>query len=583
MSELRRRSFPRCYAAISGVDWWLAVLAKGRYVPQRIELLIVGAGPTGLALACLCRQLGVDLRIIDKNPGPSTTSKAIGLQYRVSEVLACMGIVDRFLERGGSPTPVNIYERGRRLVRLRFDLAGRQSGRDAFTPQPIMISQSETEGLLGSLLRERGGNIEWKTEFVDFRQEGGAVVSRVRRDDGCEEDITSAWLVSCEGAHSVIRKQAGIPFQGKTYPQAFVLADIETDWPLDHDENHVWVHESGTFAALPFPKPGAWRLMFDVSNDENESSGDVTPERIRRLLAERSGHDKVPIRNLIWLSEFRINCRMVDRFRQGRVFLAGDAAHIHSPTGGQGITTCIQDATNLAWKLGRVLRGAPESLLDTYHEERRPRAEEVLNETDRTTTVFFSTNLWVRLLRDHVVLPMLRMKTVQRLMFHKLAQLHVSYRGSSLSRSEVTGWTAQPRLKSGDRTPDIAFRFASSGGMITLFELLREVRPVVLLGPKSNPDSLDRLLNALEALDLRAYVVTATNDTSRYSHRRCLIDAHGDFSRFYGLEDDFLCLVRPDGHLGLVQRPIQVASLKEYLHQICPANAVERAFATLEP
>src|SRR5215216_1304361 len=152
------------------------------------------------------------LRVIDKNPGPSTTSKAIGLQYRVSEILACLGIIDRFLELGSSPTPVNIYEGNRKLVRFEFNLPGRQSGQDAFTPRPIMLPQSETERLLGDLLRERGGKIEWDMELVSVSQSETSVTSTVRKQDGSEEIINSSWLVSCEGAHSVVRKQTGISF-----------------------------------------------------------------------------------------------------------------------------------------------------------------------------------------------------------------------------------------------------------------------------------------------------------------------------------------------------------------------------------
>ncbi|MGH9858050.1 MAG: FAD-dependent monooxygenase, partial [Acidobacteriota bacterium] len=170
------------------------------------ELLIVGAGPTGLTLACLCLQLEIPLRIIDKNSGPSKTSKAVGLQYRISEVLATMGIVDRFIERGASPTPVNIYHGDRKLVTFHFDLPPGQNGKDAFKPRPILIPQSETEALLGELLVERGGRIEWGKECVEFSQDEEKVVSIVRNTDGTIERITTRWIVSCEGAHSVIRK-----------------------------------------------------------------------------------------------------------------------------------------------------------------------------------------------------------------------------------------------------------------------------------------------------------------------------------------------------------------------------------------
>jgi 4,5-epoxidase len=548
------------------------------------ELVIVGAGPTGLTLASLCRQLGIKLRIIDKNPGPSTTSKAIGLQYRVSEILACMGIVDRFLKLGSSPTPVNIYEGNRKLVRFQFDLPGRQSGRDAFTPRPIMLPQSETERLLGNLLRERGGEIEWGTELVSLSQSETGVVSTVRKKDGTEEQVVSLWLVSCEGAHSVVRKQAGISFTGKTYPLAFALADVEIEWPISHEENHVWMHKDGAFAALPLPgAPNLWRLFIEASSNPDELSEGVTLATIERLMTTRAGHVEALIHNPIWLSEFKINCRLVDHFRVGRVFVAGDAAHIHSPTGGQGITTGVQDAINLAWKLGCVLRGAPTALLDTYEEERFPKAKEVLAETDRTTTVFFSTNPLIRRLRDYVILPVLRMKAVQKRMFGKLSQLHVNYRDSSLSQNEVKGWKSQPRIKAGDRAPDIAFGLIGSSQITTLFTLLQRVRPVALIGVgKMNmvPNYLEDLLLAFEKLEIPAYVVTPTTARLRLNRKCCLSDIHGDFQQLYGLAGEFLCLIRPDGHLGLIQQPFHVLSLKNYLRAICSPDLNEQVFSS---
>ena len=546
----------------------------------RPELLIVGAGPTGLTLACLCQQLGIPLRIIDKKPGPSTTSKAIGLQYRVSEVLAYMGVVDRFLELGSSPTPVNIYEGDDKLVRFQFDLAGRQNGRDAFAPRPIMLPQSETERLLGDLLRERGGQVEWNTELVGFSQNQTGVIATVRKGDGSEEKVSSAWLVSCEGAHSTARKQAGISFIGKTYPLAFALADVKIEWPLDHRENHVWMHKDGAFAALPLPgAPNLWRLFIEVSSTPDVLAGGVTLAAVERLMAERTGDRGALIHDPVWLSEFKINCRMVDRFRAGRVFVAGDAAHIHSPTGGQGITTGLQDAVNLAWKLGCVMRGAPAELLDTYEEERLPKAKEVLAETDRTTTIFFSTNPLTRRLRDYAVLPVLRMKAVQKRMFGKLSQLHVSYRGSSLSRDEVKGWGHRPRLRAGDRARDVAFGVAGRSETTTLFTLLRGVRPVVLIGQGTSgpaPKILEDLLPAFEKLDIPAYVLAVENPGFTIRQGACLSDLHVDFQELYGLEGNFLCLIRPDGHLGLIQQPLRVTSIKKYLGRICPEESVDR-------
>jgi len=545
------------------------------------QVLIVGAGPTGLALACHCLRLGLRIRIIDAKPGPSTTSKAIGLQYRVSELLACMGAVDRFIAQGGSPTVVNMYSGARPLVRLRFRDFGQASGRDAFAPRAIMIPQSETEAILGDVVRERGGEIDWRTEFVDFEQSPQQVLSRVSHADGRIETVASQWLVSCEGAHSRIRKQAGIAFAGKTYPLAFFMADVELDWDRDHDENHVWFHQDGSFAALPLPKPRTWRLFVEVAPQADHLEREVTLDLIRELMRQRIGDQETTISNPTWLSEFRIHCRMVDRYRNGRVLLAGDAAHIHSPTGGQGIATGIQDATNLAWKLARVIQGAPESLLDTYQEERMPHAREVLKETDRTTRVFFAPTPLLRILRDLVVLPVLRLDRVQKRLFAKLAQLHVNYRGSRLSQHQDSGWFAPKQIRAGDRAPDVAFRQAGSEKLTTLFELLEPQRPIVLIGCRPGlvadcERKIEQLMDVLGKSDISPFVVLQTAKAAWHGNPRSLLDIHGDFRRLYGLTGEFLCLIRPDDHVGLLQRNIDESALWEYLRQLCPPGLVDQ-------
>jgi 2-polyprenyl-6-methoxyphenol hydroxylase-like FAD-dependent oxidoreductase len=537
---------------------------------SKSQVLIAGAGPTGLALACHLLRLGVHVRVVDKAAGRSVTSKAIGLQYRVSEILALMGVADRFLAVSGTPTNVNMYVGGRRLVTLRFTGFCRQSGQEAFSPRALMIPQSETERLLGELLRERGGQIEWGVEFIDFEQDDRQVVGRLRHADGPEEQTACDYLVSCEGAHSTIRKQAGLTFTGKTYPLAFLMADVQADWDLDHDENHVWFHPEGSFAALPLPRPRTWRMFIELTSQRQELPEHITLDIVRRIMAERIGDTGTTLSNPTWISEFRINCRLVDQYRLGRVLLAGDAAHIHSPTGGQGITTGIQDATNLAWKLGRVLRGAPERLLDTYQEERRPKAQEVLRETDRTTTVMFAPTTATRLLRDYLVLPVLRNGWVQRRMFAKLSQLHVNYRGCRLSRDEDRRWPPASRLKAGDRAPDVAGDRADDGRRTTLFELLHPLRPVVLLGAEIPPEQAERLLPWLDALEIDGYVVAAADDARWTGHRRALLDRHGDLRGIYGMQGRRLCLLRPDGHLGLVQRNLDEESLRRYLAELCP-------------
>ncbi|CAN5838190.1 FAD-dependent oxidoreductase [soil metagenome] len=529
---------------------------------------MVGAGPIGLSVACHLRRLGVSVRVADKRFGPSEHSKAIGLQYRVSEVLARLGVVDRFLAEGTNPTAVNIYAEGTRLVQLNFVAPAGISGTGAFEPRAIILPQSRTEALLIEYLQELGGAVEWRTELLDFVQSDESVVARMLRADGAVLDIVSSWLVSCEGAHSVVRKQSDIGFHGKTYPLAFFMADVKLRGSVSHEENHVWLHRSGSLAALPLPGADIWRLFIEVDGQKETTHAIRSVHDIERFLKERApGLSMEVVGEPLWLSDFRINCRMVDRMRDRRVFLAGDAAHIHSPTGGQGITTGMQDAANLSWKLARVLHGAPDTLLDTYAEERLPHAAEVLRETDRTTSIFFAPNPALRLLRDTVVLPVLRSPWVQRRMFAKFSQLHVHYRRSSLSHDSRPHWAAR-RTRAGDRAPDVTFRLRD-GDRTTLFALMRGLRPIVLL---SGERGAAALAERLRAFDVDAYTLAPAASTGAD-----LTDVYGDFAALYALKAPFGCVIRPDGHIGCVLVPRDEAALLRYLAKVSNPEAVAAA------
>jgi hypothetical protein len=306
------------------------------------------------------------------------------------------------------------------------------------------------------------------------------------------------------------------------------MADVRMEGTLPHSENHVWLHPDGSLAALPLPAPETWRLFVEVTRLGDHLQQSITLDDIRRFMTERAPTigSKI-VGEPIWVSDFRINCRMVDRMHDGRVFLAGDAAHIHSPTGGQGITTGMQDTANLARKLARVSRGAPRALLDTYDEERLPHAAEVLRETNRTTSIMFAPNAVLRLLRDAIVLPILRSAWIQRRMFGKLSQLHVHYRSSSLSRDFGGIWPLR-RIRAGDRAPDVAFADTQMRKLTTLFRMMESLRPVVLLNglPQGN-----RFCEGLRALDIDGYVVGDASDATA-----ALQDLHGDFLALYGLK-----------------------------------------------
>ena len=555
-----------------------------------IDVLIVGAGPTGLTLACQLRRLGVDFRIIDKNQEPSTTSKAIGLQYRVSEVLTWMGLFDRFLSRGVTGTGVSFYAGGERILHLRLDRLHGMSGRGAFEPKSIVLPQSVTESLLIEDLAERGGEVERGTSFVEFTQESDGVVSRIRRLDGGEEVVGSRYLVGCEGPHSAIRKQAGLSFEGKTYPVSYFMADVELDWEVDRGDVRVWIHEDGMFSAIPMPGERRWRLFVESGKKVEEGATEVTLDLVRRLMTERTGDRVTRATSPTWLSEFRISCRMVDRFANGRVFLAGDAAHVHSPTGGQGITTGVQDAYNLAWKLDMMLRGvAPDSLLDTYTEERLPVVRRVLKNTDQTASVFLAHSRARRLFRDHVVLPLLRSRTMQRHLTRRLSQLDINYRRSSLSVHQEKALIGGVRVHAGDRTPDVVFRDAATGEETTLFERLGRSRPIALFGVDAGldageaggpPPRIRRSMEALGCLGIDCSLVLS--EEARRHGGETLIDTGAEFRRLYGVGGEFLYLIRPDGYVGLFQRPVDERALQAYAAKLFGTNAVDGAFGASE-
>ena len=519
----------------------MAQMPLGQAPGGQFDVLVVGAGPIGLALACHLRRLGMSVRVVEKRDGPSVHSKAIGLQYRVSEILARLGVIDRFISQSGSPTSVNIYAGGQRLVRLQFVAPEGVSGTGAFAPCALVIPQSTTESLLAEYLRELGTAVEWEAEFVSYRQDDSGVSAEIRTGAGAIETVHSKWLVSCEGAHSLVRKQTGFAFQGKTYPLAFFMADVHLQGRLSHGENHVWMHPDGSLAALPLPGTDTWRLFIEVTRQDTDQET-IQLDDIRRLVTKRAPDmDATIVGEALWLSPFRINCRMVDRMRDRRVFLAGDAAHIHSPTGGQGITTGMQDACNLAWKLARVSSGAPTTLLDTYDEERLPHVAEVLRETDRTTTLLFAPNPILRALRNFVVLPILRSAWVQAKMFGKFSQLHVHYRGArSLQTLERLGGGRDTHCSPGIERPMYCSRHPPASAPCSIsWQVLVLCCWLMPPGTVTTPDPYSGWTWMPIVCMPRRHGPYASHD---------LVDINGDFARLYGLRNDYACVIRPDGH-----------------------------------
>ena len=551
------------------------------------DVLIVGAGPTGLTLACELLRRGVSCRVIDKAASPATTSRALGLQPRTLELFDNMGIIDRVLSAGGPVIDASLY-RGDRLL-LTISAAGL---RDLDTPYPrLWISpQTSVERPLLERFLELGGTVERSRELAGFRQTGSRVIATVRHgDSGGAEEIHAGWLVGCDGAHSRVRKALGVSFEGGTYEEKFLLADVDVDWGRERDRTHTWFPPDGMFTIFPLPGSSQWRIFAVV---EDETTPPVSLELFQRLFRERTGDVKTTLSNPTWMSDFTINRRMVDRYRIERAFLAGDAAHIHSPFGAQGMNTGIQDAYNLGWKLALVVRGkAQERLLDTYEEERLPVARRVLTQTDTNTRMLLSDNPIMRFLREHV----LTLDYVQAYAARRSSQLFINYRTSSLSRShggKLTGNTLvrdrggeqaglKDRLRfrggprAGDRAPDGRCFRATSREETSLFQEFRGTSFNLLLfdgmahtqtGYANLLEIARRVKELFGELAKTHVIVSADNAPEQPDlDGSVLLDGPRSLHDLYGAGSQSLYLIRPDGYVGFRSQPAEVEPLIEDL------------------
>ena len=433
---------------------------------RETTVLVSGAGPTGLVLAAGLAQQGVSVEVVDKADGPATTSRALGLHPRGAEVLDRVGALGDLPERAIRMRSATLRGGGRSSVSLNMD-HGRAGYRTA-----LIISQASVEGQLRERLAELDVPIRWGSELVGADQDERGVTATVSGPGG-QTEVRASWLVGCDGAHSAVRKLAGIDFPGGQIIDASVLADLRADWPLERTGSTAALGERGLIGVMPLPD-GVWRLFAPAPELSAEASQQEILREVREVVRGALDLPAESIEEVRWLSVFRIHRRLAATFRRGRLLLAGDAAHIHSPTGGQGMNTGIGDAENLAWKLGLVARGrAGEALLETYEAERRPLVETVMRSTTAATRVLFSGQR--SFLRDRVAFPLLRRRGLQRQLWWRASQLGVHYR-----RGPLAGRDRGPGPRAGDRAPNIAC-LHPRGGRTLLHDNLGD--RWVLLGP----------------------------------------------------------------------------------------------------
>ncbi len=419
---------------------------------RQTDVLVVGAGPTGLSLAAQLSSFGIAPRVVDRGRDRVRESRALAIQPRTLEVLAGLGIAGEVVERGNPAVQLRIHARGRERIVQLFDLGLD----DTAYPYLLFLSQAETERILEQHLAAAGVTVERGTELIDLSDNSDGVAATLRHSDGTDEVIHAGYVVGCDGAHSTVRRAAGIEFEGSAYPQTFVLADLEADG-LEPGAAHVFLSRNGMLFFFPLGAPATWRMLaMRPRSDEAGTEASVTLEEVQSL-ADAYTEAQVRLADPVWMTNFRLHHRGATRYRTGRVFLAGDAAHIHSPAGGQGMNTGIQDATNIGWKLASTVRGLGDPmLLDTYEPERAPIGRAVLRFTDRAFTIATSTNPIVRLGRTRLapaIIPLaLKASAGRAYLFRTVSQLAIRYRRSPLSLEGPAGPRRGPRA--GDRLPD---------------------------------------------------------------------------------------------------------------------------------
>jgi 2-polyprenyl-6-methoxyphenol hydroxylase-like FAD-dependent oxidoreductase len=497
------------------------------------EVLIVGAGPTGLVLALWLTRLGVRVRIVDKTAQPGTTSRALAMHARTLEWYRQIGLADAVVARGRPMAAINLWAAGTQVAHAALGDIG--VGISPF-PYVLIFPQDEHERVLINRLHDAGVDVERESEVMGFEEAAGRVRAMVKRPDGVTETCEAAYIAGCDGAHSVVRQALAVGFQGGTYEHLFYVADVEARGPAMNGELHAALDTSDFLAIFPLKEDGRARLVgivrAAVEHQHQELSWDDVSTRVIDWM-------HLDVDRVRWFSTYRVHHRVADQFRKGRAFLLGDAAHVHSPVGGQGMNTGIGDAVNLAWKLAAVLRerGAP-SILDSYEPERIGFARRLVATTDRAFSGVTSNGWIARRIRLNIVplvFPLvLRFRTSRRFMFRTVSQTAVTYRGSSMSEG-TTG-----AVQGGDRLPWVA-------------------------PPVNGRDNFEWLTS----LDWQVHVYgEARREMAAICKERALplhVLPWREECRRAGLLRDAVYLVRPDGYIGLADPQARIEVLASYL------------------
>lgn len=509
------------------------------------DVLIIGAGPTGLSLACQLVRYGIDFVILDKKEGVTPYSKALGVHARTLEIYEQMDLAHRAIEQGA------IARKGRLLVdgevRGELDFSNIGEGLSAY-PFVLMLEQSKNEQLLYDYLKGHDKEVKWQTELERFTSSDSLVTAQIKTPDGETQTIHANYLVGCDGPKSLVRHTLGLEFGGSTFERMFYVADAQVDWQFTHDAIHICLAKESFAVFFPLKGEKRYRIVGVFPEEFAKDEGDILYEEIEARVKELAKFE-LDIHGVEWFSTYKVHTRHAARFSAGPCFLAGDAAHIHSPAGAQGMNTGIQDVYNLAWKVAMVLRGvAGDHLLDTYNEERLENAKNLLRTTDRMFQLAAGDAWWLAFIRTNVFPSvakyLLGLDSIRNFIFPLLSQIGINYRHSSLSRH---AGDENFTVKAGDRMPYLVLDGDS------VYERLRE--PNFHLLSFSTEQSEFELFKA---------------DVER--RKPGLID----FNRFqltrkaeeiFGTDKPFNVFLRPDNYIGFITANTAASEVEKYLSE----------------
>ena len=510
----------------------------------KTDVIIIGAGPTGLSLAVQLIRHGIDFVIVDQKETTTAHSKAIGVHARTLEIYEQLGLAQGLIEQGAITNRVQLRESGE--VRGEVELGKLGKGLSPY-PFLLIVEQGRHEKMLYDFIKAHGKDVVWQTGLEKFSQDETGVRANLKNAKGETETIEAKFLVGCDGAKSTVRHLLGMTFEGSTFERLFYVADVEIDWAFNHDATQVCLAQNTITVFFPMAGERRYRIVGTFPEGHDKDEGEILYEEIEEQIKEDTKL-KLDISHVNWFSVYKVHSRRVNKFSEGRCFLAGDSAHIHTPAGAQGMNTGIQDGYNLAWKLALVLRGeAGARVLETYNEERLPNAQRLLELTDRFFDFGASPEWFIAYVRTHIFPHVanfvLRFDTVKRLIFPMVSQIGINYHDSSLSEHDGDKEFA---VKAGDRMP----YFQTDGASI--YDRLHQPKFHLLVFYGAQSSDHRALKTELEEEYARLIDFTA-------------IQLDPQISEIFGTEQPFSLLLRPDNHIGFISRTISSEEIRAYL------------------